>query len=392
MQISTERLFARVAPLRTRGADGLIWVLVSLVASFCGWAAWATLDEQVRAGGKVIASSRSQVVQAVDGGVLMSSKVREGSVVRKGDVLVTLDPARFASRVEETRVQSLSLLANIARLEAELSGSDVQFPPEVLDDAALVRVQRDLYARRRQQVDEAQATLKRSLKLAEAELASLENLSRTGDAGTSEVLRAQRAVSELRGQLTNEINAYRQEAQQNLANARGELDQVREVLKQRQEALSATEIRAPMAGTIKSIKVFTQGAVLAPGDEVLQIVPSDEPLLVEARVRSKDVAFVRPGLRANVKLDAYDFTIYGALKGEVSYVSPDIIDAGLQRDEEPYYRVLVEITDPLPREGQSLEVIPGMSALVEIITGDRTVAQYILKPLLRGNAAALTER
>lgn len=164
-------------------------------------------------------------------------------------------------------------------------------------------------------------------------------------------------------------------------------------LKQRQEALAATIITAPMSGAVKNVGVTTIGAVLKSGEELLQIVPSDEPLLIEARVYSKDVAFVRPGLHANVKLDAYDFTVYGSLAGEVVYVSPDTIDVDLKNNEDPYYRALVKINKIPERPSvDPLEIIPGMTATIEIITGHKTVAQYMLKPLRRGSAEALTER
>jgi adhesin transport system membrane fusion protein len=360
--------------------------------SFWVWAQWAELEEQVQTKGRVIASSRSQTVQAVDGGVLRSLHVREGSIVKEGQVLASLDPVRFESRVEEMRAQKLSLLARSARLDAELTDKALVFPPAVQRQLQLVEEQEALYMRRREQLEQAQSAIRRSLALANAELNSIQQLANSGDAGTSEVLRAKREVSDLRGQLTNELNQYREQAQAEKAKAFSELEQVSEVLKQRQEALTATEIRAPMDGNVKSISVFTHGAVLAPGDEIMQIVPTGEPMLVEARLSSVDVAFIRRGMPANIKLEAYDFSIYGSIKGQVNYISPDVIDKNLGRDEDPYYRVLITLNKYTRPQSEGLEIIPGMSATTEIITGSRTVAQYVLKPLLRGSAAALTER
>ncbi len=390
--LSAERLFARSEPLGAQTAGRLLWLLILLVLSFVAWAQWAMLDEQIRSPAKVVVSSRSQIVQAVDGGVLRVMHVREGTRVREGDLLAELDTARFEARRQEMGLRATNLRADIARLEAELADRPIQFPPSVLADKALVQSQIELYKRRRQQFFESQQNLQESLELARQELAALAALAETGDAGTSEVLQAKRQVTELEGKLANAFNTYRAEAQDELTRASAELDQVNEVLKQRDEALQATRIRAPMAGVVKNISVSTLGAVLAPGDEIMQIVPSEEPLLIEVKVSSRDVAFLRTGMPANVKLDAYDFTVYGALKGEVTYISPDTIEGELQCDEDPYYRVMVEIREYPASSAEQFEVIPGMSALAEIITGRRTVAQYLLKPLLRGSAAALTER
>jgi adhesin transport system membrane fusion protein len=365
---------------------------LTVVASVA-WANWAVLDEQVRASGEVIVSSRSQIVQVVDGGVLQSLNVKEGELVNAGDVLAELDRTRFAANAAETRSKVLDLTANVERLRAELNGTPLKFSDAVARESDLADRQKNLHTRRLRQQREERVSVKKSLRLAQEELSALQQLARTGDASQSEVLSARRQVVELTAELTNRQNEYRRDAQKELASTQAELEQTLQIYKQRQEALAATIIRAPMSGSIKNIRITTLGAVLKAGDELLQIVPSDEPLLIEVRIYSKDVAFVRPGLRANVKLDAYDSSIYGALEGEVVYVSPDTIDEDLRQNEDPYYRAQVKITQLPERKGiEPIEVIPGMTATAEIITGHRTVAQYILKPLRRGSAEALTER
>lgn len=391
--VSRQSLFARAAPLHTGRAGRLLWLMVLLVASFAAWANWAKLDVQVRAPGEIIVSSRSQVVQAVDGGVLSRLLVREGQWVRAGEVIAELDTARFAARAAEAAAEVRSLRANSIRLEAELADAPLEFGSKFNAYPELVRSQQNLYDARREQQGAQAESLRRSLALARKSLAAVESLARTGDAAQAEVLKARQSVNELNGKLVNGRNEYRRKAQGELSDTRSKLEQAVQVLKQHRDALKATRIHAPMAGTVKEIKVSTIGAVLAPGDEILQIVPADDPLLVEARVNSADVAFLRPGLEANAKLTAYDFTVYGALHGEVTYISPDTIDEDLQRNEEPYYRVLIRITEIPARSGRgSIEIIPGMVASVEIITGNRTVAQYLLTPLLRGGTVALTER
>ena len=391
--ISAEDLFSRSRPINIGAAGRMLWVMGLTVVASVAWANWAVLDEQVRASGEVIVSSRSQIVQVVDGGVLQSLNVKEGELVNAGDVLAELDRARFAANAAETRSKVLDLTANVERLRAELNGTPLKFSDAVARESDLADRQKNLHTRRLRQQREERNSVKKSLRLAQEELSALQQLARTGDASQSEVLSARRQVVELTAELTNRQNEYRRDAQKELASTQAELEQTLQIYKQRQEALAATIIRAPMSGSIKNIRITTLGAVLKAGDELLQIVPSDEPLLIEVRIYSKDVAFVRPGLRANVKLDAYDSSIYGALEGEVVYVSPDTIDEDLRQNEDPYYRAQVKITQLPERKGiEPIEVIPGMTATAEIITGHRTVAQYILKPLRRGSAEALTER
>ncbi|MBM7421827.1 adhesin transport system membrane fusion protein [Spongiibacter marinus] len=388
-----EQLFARARPIQLANTSRVFIAVISLALAATAWANWAVLDEQVRATGKVIVSSRSQIVQVVDGGVLERLTVREGDVVDAGDILAELDRTRFAANAAETRSKVLDLTANVERLRAELNGTPLKFSDAVARESDLAERQKNLHTRRLRQQREERVSVKKSLRLAQEELSALQQLARTGDASQSEVLSARRQVVELTAELTNRQNEYRRDAQKELASTQAELEQTLQIYKQRQEALAATTIRAPMAGSVKNIRITTLGAVLKAGDELLQIVPSDEPLLIEVRIYSKDVAFVRPGLRANVKLDAYDSSIYGALEGEVVYVSPDTIDEDLRQNEDPYYRAQVKITKfPEASKQEKIEVIPGMTATAEIITGHRTVAQYILKPLRRGSAEALTER
>ena len=388
-----ERLFARTRPLMVLRSVRLMWLMVFVTLTICAWATWAHLEEQIRAPGKVIVSSRSQIIQAVDGGVLRKLHVREGDTVRAGDLLAELDTARFQASTDEIGAKVLSLQANIRRLQAELDGKELSYNEPVWKDFKdLITSQRNLHDRRLQLQREELDAIGKSLDLAQRELTLLERLAETGDAAQTEVLKMQRQVNELRGTRENKRNAYRQEAQSELAKSRGELEQAEQVLNQRKEALQSTKLHAPMSGTVKNVRITTLGAVLKSGDELMQIVPSDDPLIIEARVRSSDVAFVRNDLRANVKLDAYDYTVYGSLKGHVTYISPDTLEEELKRDEQPYYRVLIQI-DEIPEDrAKDIDIIPGMTCLVEIITGERSVAQYILKPLRRVSGEALTER
>lgn len=387
-----ERLFARSEPLNLGRSHFILWGLLLFIGVFCAWATWAHLEEQIRAPGTVIVSSRSQVVQVVDGGVLQKLHVREGDTVVAGDLLAELDPERFQASSQEIRTKVASLRANIERLEAELDDRPLRFSEDVRKYPDIVRFMRNLYDRRRELQEEELTALQRSLSLSSQELDALENLAATGDASTSEVLRMRRQVSEIRGEITNKRNGYRQEAQSELAKARAEMEQAEQVLIQRVGALQATKLYAPMSGTVNSIKATTIGAVMKSGDELLQIVPSDDPLLIEAKVTPRDVAFVRRDLKANVKLDPYDYTVYGSLKGHVTYISSDTLEEDTPKGKTTYYRVHVQIDEFPEKRGDEIDVLPGMTSTVEIITGDRTVAQYLLKPLRRVSSEALVER
>ncbi len=391
--ILTQRLFARTDALRIGAASKQILVIVLLITTAVAWANWAVLDEQIRAPGKVIVSSRSQVVQSVDGGVLKKLHVREGDTVSQGDLIAELDPVRFQASNDEIVARVIGLKANIQRLEAELNRTTLKFSADVRKYPDIVKSQQRLHWRRAERMQEEISAIERSLALAQEELRSLERLQQTGDAALTEVLQARRQVNELRGQRDNTRNAGRQEAQTELAASRSDLEEAQQQLAQRREALEATKIHAPMSGVVKNVRITTIGGVLRAGDELLQIVPSDDPMIIEVKVVSKDVAFVRLGLKANVKLDAYDYTVYGSMKGHVTYISPDtFVDPEATRDEEPTYRVHIQIDEMPEDQKKPIEVIPGMVATAEIITGERTVAQYLLKPLRRVGSEALVER
>ena len=378
-------------PIQLGRIDPLLLLTVMFLLSLVAWAAQASIEEQIRAQGKVITSSRSQVVQVIDGGALKALYFKEGDRVSAGDLLARLDPVRFQASNDEIAVKVASLQATLERLSAELDGRDLVFSDSLSQYQDLLESQRELHRKRLRAQKQEIAGIRRTLDLAEEEYFSLKKLNEMGDASRTEGLRVQRQVSELRSEITNKKNQFRQEAQAEHALTRGELEQAQQVLAQRKEALDSTLLRAPMSGVVKNVRFTTLGAVLKPGDELLQIVPSDDTLVVEARVKPADVAFLREGMKANVKLDAYDYTLYGSLHGEVTYISPDTLEEDLRRDETAYYRVHVQTNQQITTVGKQLDVKPGMTSSVEIITGDRTVASFVLKPLRRTVDQALHE-
>ncbi|MFM1854849.1 MAG: hypothetical protein RLZ83_158 [Pseudomonadota bacterium] len=376
------------------GSRVVLWAsLLSLVVAVA-WAAVSEIDQVTRATGKVIASSRSQVVQAVEGGVLETLNVREGDAVQQGQLLAVLDKTRLNAQFQESRAKAVALGAQVARLKAEVYGTPLQLSADLRDYPDIAAAQTALLRKRLGALAEDLAALERSADLVRRELALNEPLLATGDVSEVDVIRLRRQLSDLQAQMTSRRNKQFQDAQAELARAEDELASVRQNVAQREDALSRTELRAPLAGTVKNVRVTTLGAVLKSGEELLQIVPAGDDLLVEVRIRPQDIAHLKPGLPAQVKIDAYDYTIYGMLDGTLSYISPDTLEEGLRANEQPYYRGLVT-TRGLQfrkRPQEALEIQPGMTASVDIVTGRNTVLRYLTKPLIKTVDGAMGER
>lgn len=377
----------------SRASRLLLWASAVTVAGFLIWANWAELDTITRAGGQVIASSRNQVVQAPDGGVLEKMLVKEGDTVKRGQVLFRFDQARASAGHQESLAKAAALRATVARLKAEVFGGEPQFTglagfTEVRDN------QRALFQRRQAAINEEIASLERSLELVKKELDMNLPLLKSGDVSRAEVLKLQRQVADIQGQITNRRNKYFQDSQAELAKAQEELESVEQVLAQRREQLDYTEVHAPMDGIVRNVRLTTQGGVARPGDEILQIVPLDDDLIVEAKVRPADIAFIKPGLPATVKLDAYDYSIYGSLRGTVSYISADTLNEETRSGEMPYYRVQIKTRDRnlSSRKSERIDIQPGMTATVEIKTGRQTVLRYLTKPITKTLDESLGER
>lgn len=392
MNTDSDALLARTRAIDLKRLDLLLVAAAAFLLTLMIWAEIAVIEEQIRATGTVIVSSRSQVVQSVDGGSLKVLHVKEGQQVQAGDLIAELDPVRLQASTDEITAKMIGLQATIERLTAEVTEQPLQFSKAILAYPNILSSQSVLYDKRRRAQQEELTAISRSGDLAQQELDLMLKLASAGDASQSEVLKAQRQVNDLRAQQANKHNGFRQDAQLELAKVQSELAQTEQVFAQRHEALTSTQLRAPMSGIVKNVRYTTLGAVLKAGDELLQIVPSDDALIIEAHVKPSDVAFLRHGLRANVKLDAYDYTLYGALKGEVIYISPDTLEEDLKGDEKPYYRVHIRTDSNAPNGQKALEVRPGMTASVEIITGSRTIANFVLKPLRRTVDEALHER
>jgi adhesin transport system membrane fusion protein len=383
------------APLARRNS-WVLWTVVLGCAAVAGWATVYEIDEVVRASGTVIASSRVQVIQSVDGGVMASLRVKEGDRVEKGQVLATLEQVRVGAAVNELQAKLAALRAQVARLQAEVTGAGgINFTKDVLAYPDIVRVQRALFTQKMSGLKEELRTLRVAVDLAREDAKLVHELAKTGDVSRSEVIRAERALNDADAQLINRRNKYLQEARTELAKAEDDIAQADQVRTQRAQQLEDSVFKAAMAGVVKNVRVTTQGGVLKSGEELMQIVPVDDAMIIEAKVNPADIARIKPGLETNLRFDPFDYTIFGAVAGKVSYVSADTLkEENSQKGEQTYYRVhVVTKTAPVVSQtGRKLDILPGMTAQVDIKTGSRSVLHYLLKPLYKTTSEAFGER
>ncbi|EGP07506.1 HlyD family secretion protein [Bradyrhizobiaceae bacterium SG-6C] len=376
------------------------------------WAHFAVLDEVKRGNGKVISSRQTQVLQSLEGGLVLDILVREGDIVKQGQILMRIDDTKFSADLGEVRERRASNAARVARLEAEVTGAgSPKFPDELIKNAPqVVETERNLFLARvkklSQDVDvlaQQETRLSGSLKLLSREVEITRNLYAQKVVPEIEMLRLERQASEIRGQLAetqsriaNIKTAFKSQAEEDLAKSRGDLAVLEENIKSAQDRVRRADLKSPVNGIVNKLNVTTVGAVVQPGANLMDIVPLDDTLLVEGRIRPQDIAFIRPHQEAVVKITAYDSSVYGSLKGRVERISADTIaDDKPERGEkgETFYRVMVR-TDKnhLGTAERPLPIIPGMVTTVEILTGAKSVLDYLIKPARMLRDEALRER
>ncbi|MFM1991913.1 MAG: hypothetical protein RJA99_4870 [Pseudomonadota bacterium] len=379
-------------------------LLAALVGAFLLWASRAELEEVTRGNGRVIPSSKEQVIQSLEAGVLTALLVKEGDRVERDQPLLRMDDTRASALYREQQGKVAALAAQASRLRAEAFGTPLQFGSETGSSPTLVRRETEAYNARRRALDEGAESLRKGIALLDREIEIVDPLVARGLVSEVEALRLKRQRNDLALQLADRQNKYRADAAAELNRVEAELAQTRETATARADAYRRTELRSPVRGTVKSIRVTTLGGVIQQGQELMLIVPVEDTLVVEAFVKPSDVAFLHPGQTAVVKLSAYDYAIYGGLEGTVEFISPDTLRderrgslaaAGAVDPEESgaYYRVLVRTRSAslAGRDGDALPILPGMTATVEMLAGRKTVLQYLLKPLNRAGQA-LRER
>nr|WP_315236572.1 HlyD family efflux transporter periplasmic adaptor subunit [uncultured Limnohabitans sp.] len=379
----------------------LIRTMALVLAVALLWAASFQLDEITRGTGKVIPSSREQVIQSLDTGVLAEMLVHEGDAVVKGQVLLRIDDARTGPMFREAREKWLALSAQAARLQAEAYGMPLRFPVHVQSQTDIVKRETQAFRARRQALNEQMTAMQQSLTQLSAELDLVAPLVAQGVMSQVELLRLKRQQADLQSTMAERRNRYLTEASNELVRVESDLAQTRENTLAREDALRKTVVRTPMDGIVKNVQYTTLGAVIQSGQSILEIVPVQDEMVVEAYVKPSEVAFLKVNQPAVVKLSAFDFNKYGGLQGVLEHISPDTLTGdGKGRApgsppvnlEEGHYRILVRITDTqLHRHGMDMRASPGMSALVEIKTGQKTVLEYLLRPV-QALTQALRER
>ena len=361
----------------------LLWTILACLTILIGWAALAQLDEVTRGEGRIVPVSRVQKIQSLEGGIVDRLLVKEGDLVRPGQPLVRLDPTRFATSFEESANQAEVLKAMIARLEAEVLGKGViTFPPGT--PPALARSERELFASRRAKLAEATASLASQMRIAQNQLAIVQPLVAKKVVSEMDALKLRQEIATLAGKLAEIKGTYSQESYTELSSKKAELSALQPIVDQRHDQLRRTEMLSPVRGRVNKIEVTTRGGVIAPGEPIMEIIPVEDQLLVEAKVRPRDVAFLVPGMAARVKITAYDYTVYGDLKGKVEQISADTIEEETPHGKESFYQVVIRTDGSQLRRGaQTLPIIPGMVAEVDILSGKRSVLNYLLRPLLK---------
>ena len=399
--------------LRTpRASRFLLASVIALMAAGVIWAHFAELDEVKRGNGRVVPSRQTQVLQSLEGGIVLEILVHEGAIVTQGQILMRIDDTRFAAELGEVRERRAANAARVARLEAEVQGrSKPEFAEELVKLAPqAVETERNVFDARknklRNDIDvlvQQQVRLAESFKLLDRQVELTHNLYVQKIVPEIEMLQQDQKVAEMKGQLAEVLSrientkaAFRSQAEEDLAKSRGDLAVLDQTIKSAQDRVRRAELRSPVNGVVNKLNVTTVGAVIQPGVNMMDIVPLDDTLLVEGRIRPQDIAFIRPQQDAVVKLSAYDSSVFGSLEGKVERISADTLaDDKPDRGEkgETFYRVMIR-TDKnhLGTDEHPLPILPGMLATVEVLTGKKTVLDYMLKPARMLRDEALRER
>jgi len=378
-------------PKRSRAT--LLVFMVSLIA-LVYWASVGKIDQVTRAQGQVIAAERTQIIQSPDGGVLTVLHVKEGESVKAGQILVTMQKQRAQAAVADTSAKVAALRITLARLQAEIFDEPLKFAPSLLSYTNYIQNQTELYNKRQRAFKDEVSAMTKILALAEDELRINRQLEATGDVSRAELLRLERSSADIAAQLTGKRNKYFQDAQAEMTKTQEDLSTQIEQLNDRTSLLEHTELVAPVDGVVNNIKINTVGGVVRQGDTVMELLPGGNNLIVETKILPVDIGFVKLGQSASVKLDAYDYSIYGGMRGQVTYISPDVLTEETRQGPFTYYRVRIMITGTEfkgDKAGQ-IQVRPGLSASVEIKAMDRTVLSYLIKPLSKTLSMSMGEK
>ncbi|WP_299510115.1 HlyD family efflux transporter periplasmic adaptor subunit [uncultured Limnohabitans sp.] len=375
-----------------RPGAGLL--LLGTLLAFGLWAAWFDIDQIVRATGQIIPQERTQIIQVADGGVLQELLVNEGQTVRKGQVLARLENQRASAGVDEVRNRIAGL--EITRLRAQAEASAQLFVPNAYrrSQPDLVQAQQSLYQQNIVALQQETAALRGQMRLAEEEQQLNERLFNTGDISRVELMRAQRQVLEVQQRIQAAQNKFRSDARRELARIEDEITTQRSRLLERQSIYDHTILEAPTDGVVKYLRLNTLGGVLRPGDELMQISPTQGQYLVEAKINPADIGQLEVGQHATLRLDAFDYSIYGPAEGSLDYLSSDTLsEPGPDgRSSQTYYRARLSLQLPANSRIRPEDIKPGLTVSVDIQTGRRSVLHYIGKPIARAFSGALGQK
>lgn len=372
----------------------VVGTLFVVVIPMLFWSQQAFLEQISHAKGNIIASAKTQSIQTAIDGVINRVLVKEGENVKQGEELVVLDKIQTQAAYEASFAKVAALNATLARLKSEVYGVPLDFSDDVKQYPEFVKTQTALFQRRQKALNDEVSIYKESLALVQDELKLYRELLKTGDVGNVEINKLKRQIIDIKGQITNKQNKYFQDSQAELTKTEEELSTKSQELEDKKATLEHSSITAPIDAIVKNILITTQGAKVRPGDVILELVPSNDNLIIEAKFNPKELSFIKLGQKAAVKLDAYDYSIYGIFHGTVSYISPDSLIEKTQKGEEFYFRVQIELDtkELIAKNGNKIEISPGMTADIDIITGERTVFDYLSKPITKTLSESFQER
>lgn len=367
--------------------------LFVILIPFLTWASFAKLEQISRAQGIVIATAKTQEIQSANDGVIEEIYVREGQTVKEGEIIAKLDEAQFQAGFEAIKSKVAALEATISRLRAEVFKEELVFTDLAMEYPDFVSSQQELFKRRQEALNDEISVLQNSLRLAKDELNLNIPLVRTGDIGTIELIKLKRQVADIEGQIVNRKNKYFQESQAELTKFEEELSSQKQELADKTVTLGRAEIISSMDAIVNNILITTKGARVRAGDVIMELVPLDE-LVIEAKLSPAEISFVNVGQKASVKLDAYDFSIFGGFEGKVKHISSDTLVEKTNKGEEYFFRVLISLDgkEIISKVGKKVVVTPGMTGQIDIITGERTVLTYLAKPVIKTINESFTER
>jgi multidrug resistance efflux pump len=377
----------------------LILIFTSLfiiIIPFLAWANYAMIEQKSTTTGNIIASKKTQKMQAAIDGVVDEVKVKEGQIVNKGDLIFTLEKEQNKASLESIQAKVASLKVKLKRLRSEVYNTKLVYPKDFVakEYAEFILAQEKLFALRQKAINDEVTSLNNSLRLKREEHKLIRPLVASGDIGRMKLINIEKEISEIKGKILNSKNKYFQAAQEEMTKAEEELSVNEQHMTEKAVTLERSDIYSQMKGVVKEILITTKGAKVRPGDVILEIVPLEDRLVIEAKLSPIDISYVKIGQKAYVKLDTYDFSIYGMFNGKVTYISPDTILEETSKGKEYHFKVQITLDDTnlLAKNGEPINIAPGMGSQVDIITGERTVLHYLTKPIIKTLDESFIER